>query len=115
MVNSLLLQELYPNLFSSVILMDPAIAKAEDASARYRMERIITQYTWSRQDTWRNRKEARKALETQEGSRYWHPKVMDAYLVGYALSLSFFISSERFSGEGTSIASGVQASRAFYF
>ncbi|KAF8191781.1 Alpha/beta hydrolase fold-1 [Pholiota molesta] len=76
----LLLQELYPNLFSSVILMDPAIAKAEDASARYRMERIITQYTWSRQDTWRNRKEARKALETQEGSRYWHPKVMDAYL-----------------------------------
>lgn len=95
--------------------MDPAIAKAKDAPARHKMERIITQFTWTRQDTWRNRKDARKALEKQEGSRYWHPKVMDAYLVGYALSLSFFNSSERFSGEGTSIASGRQASRAIYF
>ncbi|KAF9475154.1 hypothetical protein BDN70DRAFT_884048 [Pholiota conissans] len=75
-----LLQDLYPNLFSSYILLDPAICKAEDAPERYNMERIITQYTWTRQDTWRNRKEARKALEKQEGSRYWHPKVMDAYL-----------------------------------
>lgn len=86
----MLVNDLQPNLFSSYILLDPAIIRAEDALTRVKMERIITHYTWTRQDTWSSNKAARKSLELQAGLRYWHPKVMDAYLVrGIVSSTSF--------------------------
>ena len=80
-VGSVLLNDLMPGLFSSYILMDPAIIRAQDAHTRVKMERIITQYTWTRQDTWSDRKAARKAIDSQAGSRYWHPMVKEAYVV----------------------------------
>lgn len=68
--------------------MDPAIIRAQDAHTRVTMERIITQYTWTRQDTWRDRNSARKSIDSQAGSRYWHSKVKDAYVVRSAFLYS---------------------------
>jgi len=63
---------------AGLILLDPALSAA--SPARNRTERMITQYTWTRRDTWPDKQTARADLEKQVGSRYWHPKVMDAFL-----------------------------------
>ncbi|KAF5310939.1 hypothetical protein D9619_008259 [Psilocybe cf. subviscida] len=80
----LVLESLDPRLFTAHFLLDPAVSRPQDAPVRAVMERMITPFTWLRQDTWVDRKAARKALQAQEGTRYWHPRVLDAY-VGKAL------------------------------
>jgi pimeloyl-ACP methyl ester carboxylesterase len=76
----LVLESLDPRIFKSFLLLDPAVSRPQDEPTRAVMERMITPYTWLRQDTWIDRKAARKVLQAQEGTRYWHPKVLDVYV-----------------------------------
>ncbi|THH00800.1 hypothetical protein EW026_g1784 [Hermanssonia centrifuga] len=83
--NSLILLDSLQNefQFKGFILLDPTLGR--ESPAKDHMQRVLTQLTWNKRDTWPNRKAALKDLSKQPGFRNWHPEVLRLFLVGHIL------------------------------
>lgn len=77
---SVLLDSLRSSLpFKAFILLDPTLGR--ESSAKDHMQRVLTQLTWNKRDTWPSKKVASKDLAQQPGFRNWHPDVLSLFIV----------------------------------
>ncbi|PSR71770.1 hypothetical protein PHLCEN_2v12374 [Hermanssonia centrifuga] len=78
--NSLIILDSLQNefQFKGFILLDPTLGR--ESPAKDHMQRVLTQLTWNKRDTWPNRKAALKDLSKQPGFRNWHPEVLRLFL-----------------------------------
>lgn len=64
--------------FQALILLDPTLGR--ESVEKDHMQRVLTQLTWNKRDTWPSRKAALKDLSTQLGFRNWHPDVLRLFI-----------------------------------